>query len=98
MNIDLLKILDDHDAKTESFYNTVCNNDNIINKNNITLSVNDDHSMINDKVSQNYISLKSIKHEEISYNDIMSVSLELYNALKRNKKYQTIIFVFYYNL
>ena len=65
----LLETLDDHEAKTESFYNNVTHNDNVINKNDITLSVNNDHSMINDKVSQNYVdesSLKSTKNKEIS--------------------------------
>ena len=51
INIDFLEILDDHKAKTESFYNNVTNNDNVINKNDISLSVYDDHSMINNKVS-----------------------------------------------
>ena len=95
-----METLDDHEAKTESCYNNVTNNDNVINKNDIALSVNNDHSMINDKVSQNYIdddSSKSTKDKEISYNDIMSVSFKLSNALKRNKKHQTIVFVFYYN-
>ena len=88
-----METLDDHKAKTESFYN----NDDEINKNDITLSVNDDHSMINDKVSQNYIyedSLKSTKDKEMLYNDIISVSSKLSNALKWNQKHQTIVFVF----
>ena len=68
INIDLLEALDDHEAKTESFYN-LTNNDDVISENDIALSVNNDHSMINDYVSQNYIdedSLKSTKEKEIS--------------------------------
>ena len=78
-NIDLLETLDDNEAKTESFYN-LSNNDNVINKNDIALSVNYAHSMINDNASQNYIdedSLKSTKDKEISHNDIKSVSSKL---------------------
>ena len=77
----------------------VSNDDNVISKNDITLSVNDDHFMINDKVSQNYIdedSLKSTKDEE-SYNDIISVSSKLFNALKQNKKHQQLNLFFYYS-
>ena len=64
-----METLDNHEAKTKSFYNNVTNNDNVINKNDITLSVNNDHSMINHNVSQNYTdedSLKSKKNKDIS--------------------------------
>ena len=85
--------------KTESFYN-LTNDDDVINENDIALSINNVHSMINNNGSQNFIdedSLNSTKNKEISYNDIISVSSKLYNVLKRNKKHQTIIFVFYNN-
>ena len=48
INIGFLETLDDHEAKTESFYDNVTNNNDAINKSNIMLSFNDDHSMIND--------------------------------------------------
>ena len=63
-----METLDDHKAKTESFYN-LTNHDDVINKNDIALSINNDHSMINDKVSQNYIdedSLKSTNDKKLS--------------------------------
>ena len=100
INTDFLEALDDKEAKTESFHNNITNNGDVINKNEIILSVNDDHSTINDKMSRNYIdedSLKSTKVKDLSYNDIMSVWSKLSNALKLNKKYQTIVFAFHYN-
>ena len=53
--------------KQNLFYNNVINNNDVISKNDVTLSVTNDHSMINYKVSQNYIdeSLKSMKDKEI---------------------------------
>ena len=53
IKIDLLESIGDHEAQTESFYNNVTNNDDLINKNDVTLPVNNDHSTINDNVSQN---------------------------------------------
>ena len=91
--------MDDHEAKAEPIYNLTYN-DKVINVNVIALSVNDDHSMINDNVSHNYIdedSLKSTKYKEISYNEILSVSSKLYNALKQNKNTKLLYSVFYYN-
>ena len=78
--------MDDHEAKAEPIYNLTYN-DKVINVNVIALSVNDDHSLIHDNDSQNHInedSLLSTKDKEISYNDIMTVSSKLYNALKWN--------------
>ena len=96
-----METLDDHEAKTKSFYDNVTNNDDVINKYDIALSIDDDHSMINDKVSQNYIdedSLKSTKNKEISYNDTMSVVGQNFlmpsNGIKNIKQ---LYLVFYYN-
>ena len=80
--------MDDHESKTESFYDYTTNNDDAINNNNIILSINNDHSMINYNISHNDIdedSLKSTKDKEISYNDVMSIETKLINALKQNK-------------
>ena len=84
-----METLDGHQAKTESFYNNVSVNNKVVNKNDISLSVNIDHSMINDKISQNYVdedSLQSTKDREKLYNDIISISTKVYNAIKWNKK------------
>ena len=48
INIDLLETLDDLEAKTESSYNNVTNNDDVKKNYHIALSVNDDYSIIND--------------------------------------------------
>ena len=67
INKDLLETLENHEAKMESFYN-LANNDDIIIENDIALSVNNDHSMINENVSQNDIyedTLKSTKDKKI---------------------------------
>ena len=99
INKDLLETLGNYEATTESFYNNVTKNDDVINNNDITLSVPDNHSFINYNISHNNIdedSLKSTKDKETSYNEIMSNLSKLYNTLKQNKKQQTIVFVFYH--
>ena len=63
---EVLETLDDLEAKTASFCN-LSNNDDIINENDIVLSVVINLSMIYED------SLKSTKDKEMSYNDIMSV-------------------------
>ena len=48
INIDFLETLDDHKVISTFIYNNVTNNDDVINKNDIILSVNDDYFTIND--------------------------------------------------
>ena len=63
-------------TKIESFHSNATNNANIINNDDITLFETNDHSMIKNNISLNYIDeeiLKSTKNEEISYSNIMSV-------------------------
>ena len=78
----------DHEARTELFENNVTKNSNNVNNNDTTNSLNNDDSMITNKISRNFNdeeTFKSKKDNEVSYNDIMFFLLKLYNALKSNE-------------
>ena len=90
--IDSFETWGDHEVKTQSFYNNVTNNANVINTNDVTFSGTYDHSIIKNMISQKHFDEETLtytKDEELSNYHIMSVSSKLYKNHKRNKNDQT---------